>query len=405
RIDTVKDKITITPKPKDTIEWWYNEWDYSIHTYVLQPSTEYQVEIQPGMEDIYGNKITQGVKLHFKTAPLPPQVYLNMPYQAALFRQNKEDQYLYVNLLNAKSATLKLYRLNIQDFVDLSSYQKTAYDFTPPAENLVKEITVKNTKPLNSQDIIKVNLSSTDGKALENGYYFIGLDCPEIPHSGSPFLDTRLFMVANANLTLKTTPTEALIWMTDLESGNPIADVAVEVMGLNQVKLGVAKTDQNGLARIQYAKTYLDNATFAYTVDGKVFSFAGNNWGSGSSEYDQALWSHYYAIPGQWRAYVYTERPIYRPGQPVYFKAVIRNDDDLKYSLPSFEIKTAKVIISSYDGKKVWEDTLNISDYGTISGKYNLAEDAALGGYNLSVFLPNDENSIGNITFNVAEYR
>ena len=404
RIDTVKDKITITPKPKETIEWWYNEWDYSIHTYVLKPSTEYQVEIQPGMEDIYGNKITQGVKLHFKTAPYPPQVYLNMPYQAALFRQNKEEQYLYVNLINAKSATLKLYRLNLQDFVDLSSYQKSTNDFTPPANSLVKEITVNNTKPLDIQDIAKVSLSSTDGKALENGYYFIGLDCTEIPHPGSPFLDTRLFIVANANLTLKTTPTEALIWMTDLESGNPLADINVEVMGLHQIKLGKAKTDQNGLARIQYPETYYDNTAFAYTTEGQIFSFAGNNWGSGSSEYDQALWSHYYAVPGQWRAYVYTERPIYRPGQPVYFKAVIRNDDDLKYSLPS-SIKTARVVISSYDGKKVWEDTLAISDYGTISGKYNLSEDAALGGYILSVFLPNNENPIGDIVFNVAEYR
>ncbi len=405
RIDSVKDKIIITPQPTETLEWWYNEWDYSIHTYSLKPSTEYQVEIQPGMEDIYGNKITKGIKIHFKTAALPPQAYLNMPYQVALFRQNKEDQYLYVNLLNAKNATLKLYRLNLEDFVDLSSYQKSAYDFTPPSDALIKEFTIKNTKPINEQEMIKVNLTTVDGKGLENGYYFIGLDSPEIPHAGSIFLDTRLFLVANANLTLKTTPTEALIWMTDLESGKPLADVPVVLLGLNRVELGKAKTNQDGLARIQYSATYLDNTTFAYVPEGRVFSFAGNNWGSGSSEYDMALWSQYYAIPGQWRAYIYTERPIYRPGQPVYFKAVIRSDDDLKYRLPTAQVKNAKVVITSYDGKKVWEDTLTISDYGTINGKYNLAEDAALGGYNISVYLPDTENPIGDLVFNVAEYR
>ena len=404
RIDSLKDKVTISPQPKANLEWWYNDWDYSVHAYVLQPSTEYQVEIKPGIEDIYGNKIEQGMTFKFTTAPIPPQAYLNMPYQTALFRQNKAGQYLYLNLMNVKSATLKLYRVNREDFIGLASYLKPATEYSPQTDQLVNEFTVKDTKGLNTLDVVKLNLNTKGGEPLENGYYFISLDCPEIPHPQSPFLDMRLFIVANANIILKTTPTEALAWVTDLETAAPLADIPIEVMDVHSNKLGSAKTDQNGIARINYSATYTDNTAFAAIPEGKIFSFTGNNMGSGSSDYENALWSHYYAIPGQWRAYAYTERPIYRPGQPVYFKAVIRKDDDLTYTLPGAQTKTAKVIIRSYD-KQVWEENLTLSDIGTIEGKFNLSEDAELGSYVLSVYLPDTEYSVGDVTFNVAEYR
>jgi len=35
----------------------------------------------------------------------------------------------------------------------------------------------------------------------------------------------------------------------------------------------------------------------------------------------------------KYAAYIYTERPIYRPGQTVYFKAIVRRDDDAVLSL------------------------------------------------------------------------
>ncbi len=33
-------------------------------------------------------------------------------------------------------------------------------------------------------------------------------------------------------------------------------------------------------------------------------------------------------------AYLYTDRPIYRPGQTVNFKGILRKEDDAEYSLP-----------------------------------------------------------------------
>ena len=57
RIDTVKSRIQVTPGPEKAIEWYYDEYDWSIRGFFLKPSTEYQVRLLPGMQDIYGNSI------------------------------------------------------------------------------------------------------------------------------------------------------------------------------------------------------------------------------------------------------------------------------------------------------------------------------------------------------------
>ena len=54
-------------------------------------------------------------------------------------------------------------------------------------------------------------------------------------------------------------------------------------------------------------------------------------WDQGISPYDFGIRTDYFLQPNQPMAYVYTERPVYRPNQPVYFKGIIRHNDDLTY--------------------------------------------------------------------------
>jgi uncharacterized protein YfaS (alpha-2-macroglobulin family) len=400
KIESFKEKVRLRPEPEKPLEWWYNEWDYSFYAYSLEPSTQYEVEIQPGMEDIYGNKVLEGKTFTFTTAPLPPGAYLRMPGETVFYRSDPKTQYFYLSLTNVRKAVVSLYPLSINDFSELAFYEKYPWEYSPLQEAIwSKEII--NQAGLNEEFNVKVALSP-EGEGLQPGLYFLTLDSSEIPHPYSNYLDQRIVIVANANLTFKTTLSEAMAWVTDLESGEPIANVPIQVVGKNQLLLGKGITDQNGVAVIQYGKVYYDGIAIAYTPEGPTLSYALNTWGSGATSVDYALWEGYYSTPGLIRAYVYTERPIYRPGQPVYFKGVLRTDDDLDYRLPALE--RVIVRIQSFD-KVVWEETLEVSEGGTIDGRFNIAEDAALGTYILSVLNPVDESILGEVSFSVAEYR
>ncbi|PWH17225.1 MAG: hypothetical protein DDG59_08280 [Anaerolineae bacterium] len=400
KIDSFKEKVNLRPEPKKPLEWWYNEWEYGFYAYNLEPSTQYEVEIQAGIEDIYGNKLLEGKTFKFTTAPLPPSAYLRMPGEMAFYRTEPKTQYFYLGLTNLRKAVVKLYPLSIEEFSELAFYQKYAWEFSPRSDAIwSKEI--NNQAGLNQPFNVKVDLFSEE-EALKPGLYFLTLDSDEISHPYSNYLDQRIVIVANANLTFKTTVSEAMAWVTDLESGEPLPNVPIQIVGKNQINLGSGVTNQKGVALIQYGEVYNDNLAIAYTPEGSVISYALNLWGSGATSVDYALWEGYYSVPGLTRAYVYTERPIYRPGQPVYFKAVLRSDDDLDYQIPPLE--TIKARIQSYD-KVVWEENLDVTDTGTIDGRFLLGDDAALGTYTLSILNPNDESVLGEVSFSVAEYR
>ena len=91
--------------------------------------------------------------------------------------------------------------------------------------------------------------------------------------------------------------------------------------------------------------------------------------------------------------FVFTDRPLYKPGDIVYFKAVIRNDDDARYTIPG---GNAKIIIR--DDSSDWDHPLvnksyAISGNGTVSGEYRLNDDASTGYYSLSVNAESDNSN------------
>ena len=135
-----------------------------------------------------------------------------------------------------------------------------------------------------------------------------------------------------------------------MESGKPLPGIPVTIYDKNFSPIGKGTTDADGSLYLKLP-TPQDpyDARFAIAQQDKVFGFASSQWGSGGSLATYGIWSSYYAPANQPTAYVYTERPLYRPGQPVYFKGIVRLDDDLDYSLP--ETNKVKVRISSYQGK------------------------------------------------------
>lgn len=92
------------------------------------------------------------------------------------------------------------------------------------------------------------------------------------------------------------------------------------------------------------------------------------------------------------RYFIFTDRPLYKPGDTVYFKTVLRDDDDATYTIPSGEAQVK--IYSDYNKKvAVLDKSFPISADGTIDDQYKLPEDAKIGSYSLVVSLPNSKNT------------
>ncbi len=134
-----------------------------------------------------------------------------------------------------------------------------------------------------------------------------------------------------------------------------------------------------------------------------------------SSGWEEGIGVWNFNLPGggsasAYNGYVYTDRPIYRPGQTVYWKAIIRRDNDAIYSLPAGG-QPVTVTIRDDQGNEVLKESRSLDPLGTLDGNLLLGREAVLGYYNVMLQLPPDpqlpepQGPTFGVGFQVAEYR
>ncbi len=102
--------------------------------------------------------------------------------------------------------------------------------------------------------------------------------------------------------------------------------------------------------------------------------------------------------------YVYTDRPVYRPGHKVEFKSILRVQRASEYELP--DQSSAQVKVEDAQGKTLLQKTIGMTKFGTLAGSMELPADAALGYYSINVSLDGDDGGGGAYGgFHVEEYR
>ncbi|NPV75206.1 MAG: hypothetical protein HPY59_02405 [Anaerolineae bacterium] len=401
-IKTVQNRVVFTPAVKEK-RWFYNDTDYAVVFYGLEPSTEYTVTALAGMRDIYGNAINQDSSVRFVTEPLEPSAYLEMPYSETLFRTGIPQEF-YVRYTNVSTIDFKLYELSVEKFVNYEENGLQLDKSLPDAESVVWSFRERSQASLNESVLKKIPFSGQDGRPLAPGLYLLTMDTPDISHT-SGVLDGRLLIIASAHLTFKQSNANGLLWLTDLNNGRPLSGVPLKVVDGKQNLIAQGKTGSDGLLKFDLPKWESEDerpTLYALSEAEDHFAFTNGNMFGGVSPEDFGIWSSYFSLPQDAIAYLYTDRPLYRPGQPVYFKGIVRLDQDLAYQLPLEE--KVEVAINSYEDE-VYREELPLSEFGSFDGKLLLDSNAALGGYTIEVRFPDTDRVLGTVYFTVAEYR
>ena len=195
-----------------------------------------------------------------------------------------------------------------------------------------------------------------------------------------------LVMISDLVLIDKPTTAGVVSFVVDRRTGQPVAGAAVSLLARDK-RLGEAETNADGIAELPYNAAAVDDLR---VVARRGKSYAVNALsGMGSSE------------RGLWTGYAYTDRPIYRPGHTVHFRAIVRLHGVDGYSIPAG--KTVQVTVADPEQKQVYRKTLTIGPTGSIHDELTLPAAAALGGYFIEI--KSGDNYIGSERFDVQEYK
>jgi uncharacterized protein YfaS (alpha-2-macroglobulin family) len=210
-----------------------------------------------------------------------------------------------------------------------------------------------------------------------------------------------LIAVANAQLTFKLSATQAMVWAIDLRDNTPISGALVSVYNDKGEALAQGTTDNQGIFQSEIPTLKDPYATY-YAELGQpgddLFGMALSTWNQGLASWDFGIPTDYSGPRLQ--AYLYTDRPIYRPGQTVYFRAIVRQAHNGRYTLPDLA-NLPLTLYKNYSEELVSFD-LPLSAFGTAHGEYTLPADAPPGDYRIA---DPSNDSVISVPFQVAEYR
>ncbi len=395
--------------------WWSSNTNLEIN-FPTEASSEYTVTLGPDIEGRYGQQLGVETQITWQTRAESPLLYMHSQGRIAYYNAYT-DTLAFFTARNLGRINFRLYRLPGDDFILLNgnNWWETWDSYNRAGETPLAAWSQNVTPQLNRNVIYRVDLGQRSGLGdrLPPGLYYLeaSVSSDDIydeargsngQYDLSP--ERKMLVVSNHNLTFKSSNSEALVWLTDLESGQPVDEVPITVRADDETL--ETETAGGGVAMVQYSKSRDPfNAQFAFAGDpdnpGDDFAVAVSNWADGIErwQYDN-LSTEDYLQP--YTGHFYTDRNIYRPGQLVYFKGVIRADDDANYSLPT-EYESATIIVRDSQGKEILNDELPISQMGTVNGAFALDENAALGFYSIEIQL--DPNTYFYDDFQVAAYR
>ncbi len=354
--ETFEGKIVISPEPDS----WRPEvgGDRSLNlVFSALPNTTYTITLLAGAQDIYGNPITTDYTFSYTTGDIATWAYPITQGNFQITGAHRQDTRIPILISGRPTVGFELYRVDpalLQEAIQTSYYRDRMPPWVAP-QNLLRSWFA--TFDSQGQEGVpkEVLLASENGGALPHGVYWLVIRAP----------DDRLYQfglaVATANLTVKRAPDETLIWVTDMPSGEPVAGKTVTVyQGGQPVARG--QTDAEGVFRAPIGTQHGD---FLY-----VLVEDGDTYGVWYSSNAPDLPIH--------QDYLYSDRPIYRPGQTVYFRGVLRDRRDMDYSVPN--VRSVYVTIdAAYSGQRLFEGELPVTGFGTFSGELALPEDAPLG--------------------------
>lgn len=196
------------------------------------------------------------------------------------------------------------------------------------------------------------------------------------------------------------------VWVFDMNQKEPVSGAKAEFFNLKNSTspIGSSETDGSGHASIDKgsADYVVVNSSGNYAVAFAESYSRIYNWfgGPGLSDF---LFNDVSS-----RAYIYTDRPLYRPGDTVNFKAIIRDENDFSYSIPGGKSVTVRVgeggyFWNSMQSLPLFEETYVVSsDFGTVTGSFVLPRNANSSSENISVLI--GDQVVDSQNFMIAEY-
>ncbi len=199
----------------------------------------------------------------------------------------------------------------------------------------------------------------------------------------------------------KRSPTTAIVRLAKMSDAQPVSGVTVRAVTADNIELVRAVTDKDGIATFPRQELFSPKGPRVafYVADTPNGVVVRSESAEGAFESGNDI-----ATPqARNRAAIVTDRNLYRPGQTVKMKGMMRTATANGLSLPA-ERRIQWRIVEGEGNQVAGEGTAALSDNGGWEASWNVPEKAATGHYEILCGI-GDKDYAGSAGVNIEEYR
>ncbi len=406
---------------------WDDEYEYMTNEiwlpYQFQPDQTYQATLLPGVEDQYGQRIADTVRFSFSTGSYPPSVRMTTG-QGIL--EAYAAHRIPVTFTNIDSVRLDLGRVDPERIVDVMQrmnydfYQRLAWDEavlewmdTRPeaASQFHRSMIWRPGIPWNSKGVRPVELDSVLGRS-GRGVVLVQIDNLLPDQNRRRYLKT-LVQVTDMGITAKFSPEHTLVWVTNLKDASPIVGATVELRSDDNKILWKGTTDAQGLVKTagwgRYGNAERRVRSGEWEGEGEyereprqwVIVKHGDDVAFSSSEWNDGIEPWMFNVSYDWspqadplEATLLTDRGLYKAGESVEMKGIVRVRRGGAWQLPKKE--RVRLVIRDSRNDELLTITPKLNAFGSFAVSVPLRATAPTGYYQMQLEEVRDSSARGN---------
>ncbi|MBF0492808.1 MAG: hypothetical protein HQM15_08510 [Deltaproteobacteria bacterium] len=219
----------------------------------------------------------------------------------------------------------------------------------------------------------------------------LGIDTETLVQA-EPVTTSKTLLLTQTALALKHYENKTVVWALDIESGKPLAQLPIQIWRDQQL-VATGYTNSDGILellnnQIDLPAEYEGHLT-VIVDDPKYYSLLSTE--KDVEGLEASSFGYEFEKPTQVKnyfAFLHTDRPVYRPGQKVFFSGFVRGLREGVYHLPS-DLKEVDLKIVDSNHSEIYKKKLPLSVTGVLEDEILLGgEEIPRGRYSLNISIP-----------------
>lgn len=391
-------------------------------------NVNYQVSLSEKLSSVFGVALGKEYSQYISFGK--PEPYIAFENKQGVYLSSKGNRNIAVNIINVpkiKIRVFKIYENNIIQYLRGKNYYRENYSYNSYYEDneygddyyeeeyyyddygygnnyymddnygdeiYSKEIETKTLPKNGKKCLLNLKLDEIAYSDNYKGLYLVRIESSEKSWKQA----SQLVSVSDIGLIVKKAKNDLLVFVNSIVNAEPLPNINVTLISSNNQKIESATTNRDGVARFSTTPDKLKNFRIAMITarQGEDFNYLMlSNSRVETSRYDVGGKR---TNEGNYDAFIYGERNLYRPGDSIYFNTIIRTPD-----WQTLSDAPIKIQILYPNGKEYLNFKKNLNNEGAVETRFVVPTTAITGIYNLNVYSGNDV-FLNSTQFKVEEF-